>query len=212
MRVIDLGWRIANGMPVFPGDVSPTVKSRSTVEKEGFAESLLTLSSHNGTHMDAPAHMRAGGKTLDAFPNESFFGLAQVADVTKRAGEKIEIADITSCARGGCAVDFILLRTGWSARWGDPSYTSGYPVLSEAAARWLARLGLKGVGIDAISFDEVDSRTSEIHKILLEGELLLIENMRNLDRVGGEPFCLAALPLSFENADGAPVRAMAVLE
>lgn len=212
MRVVDLGWQITNEMSIFPGDVSPTVKMSSSVERNGFAETLLTFGSHNGTHMDAPAHLCTGGKTLDLFPNESFFGLAQVVDVTKRTGEKIEIADIKPQVRGDCSVDFILLRTGWSTRWGDPSYTSGYPVLSEVAAHWLAQLGLKGIGVDAISFDEVDSKRCKIHKILLEQEILLIENMRALDMVGRKPFCLAALPLSFENADGAPARVMAVLD
>lgn len=212
MRVIDLGWQLTNGMPVFPGDLPPTVKRSTSVEREGFAESLLTLGSHNGTHMDAPAHLCAGGKTLDMFTNESFFGLALVVDVTKRAGEEIKTADISSSVRNGNAVDFILLRTGWSDRWGDQSYASGYPILSEEAARWLTRLGLKGIGIDALSFDAADDETCKIHRILLEQELLLIENMRALDMIGDEPFCFTALPLSFENADGAPVRVMAVLE
>lgn len=213
MRVIDLSWPITDGMPVFPGDPAPSVRRIMTAESDGAAVSLLTLGSHTGTHMDAPAHMAAGGKTLDEFPGESFFGLARVADVTKRAGRKIEIADITASRRDIGSVDFLLLYTGWSAKWGDESYMGGGAALSEDAARWLASLKLKGVGVDAASLDEPGGETYPIHKILLESGLLIIENMRNLELLAAcGPFCLAALPLPFENADGAPVRAAAVLE
>lgn len=212
MRVIDLSWPITDGMPVFPGDPAPSVRRVTTVEKDGAAVSLLTLGSHTGTHMDAPAHMAAGGKSLDEFPCESFFGLAQVADVTKCAGREIEIADITATPRDIGFVDFILLYTGWSARWGDESYMDGGPALSEDAARWLASLKLKGVGVDAMSLDGAGSETHRVHKILMDSGLLIIENMRNLELLAAAgAFCFAALPLPFKNADGAPVRAAAVL-
>lgn len=211
MRVIDLGWQITNGMPVFPGDPVPSVGTVMTIGHDCAAVSLLTLGSHTGTHIDAPAHIIAGGKTLDEFPSERFLGIAQVADVTKCAGRKIEAADIKASVRDVAAVDFILLCTGWSARWGDESYLRGYPVLSEEAALWLAGHDLKGVGVDAPSLDEADSTEYAIHKILLRRELLAIENMRDLERAGDELFCLAALPLSFKNADAAPARVMAIL-
>lgn len=213
MRVIDLSWPIADGMPVFPGDPAPSVKRVMTAEKDGAAVSLLTLGSHTGTHMDAPAHMAAGGRTLDELPCESFFGLALVADVSKLAGRRIERADITAPPAGIGSVDFLLLYTGWSAKWGDASYTRGSPALSEDAALWLAALKLKGVGVDAMSLDEAGSETCRVHKILLGSGLLIIENMRNLELLtAAGTFCFAALPLPFKNADGAPVRAAAVLE
>lgn len=213
MRAIDLSWPITDGMPGFPGDPAPSVRRVMTVERDGAAVSLLTLGSHTGTHMDAPAHMAAGGKTLDELPCESFFGLARVVDVTKLAGRRIEIADIMASARDIGSVDFILLYTGWSARWGDESYLRGYPALSEDAARWLASCKLKGVGVDAMSLDEAGSDMYVIHKILLESGLLIIENMKNLELLtAAGTFCFASLPLPFENADGAPVRAAAVLE
>lgn len=212
MRTIDLCWPIKDGMQVFPGDPVPSVCRVTAAEKNETAFTLMTLGSHTGTHMDAPAHVIAGGKTLDDFPCEKFFGIALVADVTKCVGRKIGKSDIIASARDIGSVDFLLLHTGWSSRWGDLSYTRGYPVLSEAAARWLTSLKLKGVGADALSVDEADSRAIEIHKILLGQELLIIENMRNLELVAGESFCLAALPLPLEKADGAPARVIAVLE
>ena len=68
------------------------------------------------------------------------------------------------------------------------------------------------MGFDAISVDPVDSETCEIHKILLGAKLVIIENLRNLDKVGTKPFCMAALPISLTKQDGGPARVMAVME
>ncbi|HAH69278.1 MAG TPA: hydrolase, partial [Synergistaceae bacterium] len=57
MRVIDLSWPITDGMMVFPGDIPPTVKKGATMEENGWRTTLLSFSSHTGTHMDAPSHM-----------------------------------------------------------------------------------------------------------------------------------------------------------
>ena len=60
--------------------------------------------------------------------------------------------------------------------------------------------------------DPIDSVSNEVHRILLSSGLVLLENLRNLDKVGYRPFCMAALPISLEDQDGGPVRVMAVLE
>lgn len=211
MRVIDLGWPITNKTIVFPGDVSPSIKIKSTVEQEGHTPRLLTISTHTGTHIDAPAHMLADGETLDQLPNETYFGFAQVVDATRCVGRKIEVADIKVSVKEIRAIDFVLINTGWNQLWGKPDYLLGYPVLSPEASRWIAVHDLKGVGIDAISIDTVDTASSEIHKTLMSQGLIIAENLRNLEQVAGEPFCFVALPLSLENADGAPARIMAIL-
>lgn len=211
MRVIDLSWPIVGGMIVFPGDVSPSIKIKSTVERDGYTTRLLTASTHTGTHIDAPAHMLSGGKTLDQLPSETYFGFAQVVDATCCVGREIEIADIKASVGEIHSVDFVLINTGWSQYWGKPDYLLGYPVLSPEAAEWLAAYDLKGVGVDAISVDTVNTKTSVIHKTLMSQGLVLIENLRNLDQMPTEPSCFVALPLSLENADGAPARVMTVL-
>lgn len=211
MKVIDLSWPITNGTIVFPGDISPDISVKSTVEEDGCATLRLSFSSHTGTHIDAPAHMLVSGKTLDALPSETYFGLAQAADVTRCAGRQIEIADIEASLKDVRNLDFVLLNTGWSARWDSPLYLEGYPVLSKAAASWLAEQGLKGIGVDTISIDAVSAADNEIHKILMAKGLIIIENLRCLELVSDEPFCLVALPLPLEHADGAPARVMAVL-
>ena len=54
MRVIDLGWPIEDSMQVFPGDISPEIKELTKIEEEGCRSKKIIISSHTGTHMDAP--------------------------------------------------------------------------------------------------------------------------------------------------------------
>ncbi len=85
-----------------------------------------------------------------------------------------------------------------------------FPSLSEGAADWLARFKLKGVGIDAISIDDIASTSYAIHKILLAKNIIIIENLTNLDAIHEEKFLLSVMPLKTINADGSPVRAIAI--
>jgi len=212
MKVIDLSWPITDGMPVFPGDMVPSVQNGATMEDNGWRTKLISISTHTGTHMDAPAHMLENGKYMDELPNEIFFGFAMVVDVRGCAGRMIELADIKISSREVLNVDFLLFRTGWSEKWGTDEYLNGFPVLSPLAAKWVAERNLKGVGFDAISADTIDSPDCKIHKILLGSGMVIIENMRNLDKMGYKTFCLTALPISLKKQDGGPARVMAVLE
>ena len=82
MKVIDLTHTIKEGMPVFPGTEPPKLDPASTFEKDGFRETLLTMYSHTGTHMDAPAHIFQDGTTLDKIDVINFIGKAALIDCT----------------------------------------------------------------------------------------------------------------------------------
>ncbi|ANZ46199.1 hypothetical protein BED41_14470 [Cloacibacillus porcorum] len=213
MRVIDLGWPIEDSMQVFPGDISPEIKELTKIEDEGCRSKKIIISSHTGTHMDAPAHMLAGGACLDELPSETFFGFAVIADVSGCAGREIEISDLGLTREEMAAADFLLLHTGYCDKMGEDGYLEGFPVLSQAAARALAEQELKGIGVDAISVDPVKSAECPVHKTILGNGMVVLENLRGLRQLPFKtPFCLTALPLALKGADGAPARVMAVLE
>jgi len=107
--------------------------------------------------------------------------------------------------------EFLLLRTGWGDLWGEEAYLNGYPVLSHDAAAWLAGFTLKGIGADMISADEAESTTFPIHTILLKRNIVIIENLTNLRALSDKEFVFSGFPLKIENADGSPVRAVALL-
>ena len=210
MKIIDLSRTITPGMQCFPGDMTPAIER---LEADGFRTANVSLCSHAGTHMDAPAHIISERLTLDAMPPETFWGLALLADVRGAAGREIEIEDVAPHAEKLAEADFLLLRTGWEEKFGTAEYLTDFPTLSREAAEYALSLGLRGFGFDTISADRVESEECPIHKTLLGAGAVLIENLRGLGALPeGETFLLAALPMPLAQADGAPARVMAVLE
>lgn len=211
MQIFDLTQTISPQMPVYPGTEPPVFSLGCSLEVDGFREKKLTFFSHTGTHIDAPAHLLADGKTLDQFPAAQFVGPACCLDFSDRPGAVIEVADLEPYRAQLAQVDFCLLRSGWSCYWGAPQYFVDFPVLSLAAAQWLCRFDLKGIGFDAISADPVAAQDLPIHQQLLGKGLVLIENLTNLEQLPDQPMLFSCLPLKLVDADGSPVRAVALL-
>ena len=84
MSVLDLTHTISGEMPVYPGTEKPVLTTACTIETAGYRETLLHMYSHTGTHMDAPAHMIARGRTLDSYGVEKFVGPGFVLDCRGR--------------------------------------------------------------------------------------------------------------------------------
>ena len=203
--LLDLSHPITPEMSLFPGTPPPKQIPLAAVETDGWRETALRLTSHTGTHLDAPAHVIAGGRTLDQFPLDTFCGFARMVDCT---GQAAIGPDFLQTKLSGPRPDFILLHTGWDRFWGTRDYPSGFPVLTETGAHFLAGLGLKGVGVDALSFDPADSTELPIHHILLGAGLLQVENLSGLDRLADRQAELFLFPLPWPDADGGPVRAV----
>jgi kynurenine formamidase len=207
VKVIDLSHAISGDMPVFPGASQP--KLTATAER-GVNVTMLQLSSHAGTHIDAPYHMIAGAPALDDFAADKFFGLALIIDYPPCAGESIELKGLQQMREKIERAEFVLFNTSHGRKWGTAEYFGPFPVLTREAARYLATFPLKGVGIDAISFDALAEPDNPIHHILLGAGFVLIENLTNFEQVQGEYCMFAALPLKYSKADGSPVRAVAI--
>lgn len=211
MRVLDLTHTIRPAMPVFPGDPQPALSPASTVAQDGFAATLLALHSHTGTHMDAPAHLFPGKPTLDGLPPERFIGRGFVLDCRNARGE-IGLSALHAAGPAAAAAEFLLFYTGWAEKWGFPGYFEGFPRLSPALAEAIAAAGKKGVGLDAASPDAIEYPALPAHRLLLGRGLVIVENLTNLGALLGRPFTFCALPLKYVDADGAPVRAAALLD
>lgn len=205
MKIYDLTHTLTEATVPYPGKPNSTLTVVDTVEKDGWQETLIHTYSHTGTHMDAPAHMVAGGTRLDEFPPEKFVGKAYVMDCTGCGNDaKIPEADIPDLT----GADFLILSTGWEEKWGSDDFLRHYPVLSENAARKVAAYGLKGVGADVMSVDPVGG-ACPVHMIFFRAGMVIIENLRGLAPLRGKYVTLTALPFKFENSDGAPVRVIA---
>jgi arylformamidase len=211
VNLIDLSHSIEKAMPFFPGTEPPRIVDSYTIPANGFAEKGLQLLSHTGTHVDAPCHLLAGAATLDELGPGHFYGPGWVLDVSQVRGRRIEIADLLEEEARIAAVDFVLLHSGWERYWGKADYFGAYPVLSPEAAGWLSGFKLKGVGVDMVSLDEVDSTSLVVHRTFLAKGVVLVENLANLKTLIGRKFIFSCLPLKIADADGSPVRAVAMV-
>ncbi|MHC1685053.1 MAG: cyclase family protein [Clostridiaceae bacterium] len=213
MKIIDLTHTISEDMPVYPGTEKPKLEVTNTHEKDGFKETLLTMFSHTGTHMDSPNHLFSNRSTLDSLPINQFIGKALVIDCSNlQAGKRITIEYIESVKEKADKAEFILFYTGWDKNWGTNSYFGDYPYITEEVAEYLINSKKKGVGLDLISIDSISDGNLTIHKKLLsESDIVIIENLTCLDKVGRDLFTFCALPMKYENSDGAPIRAIAIL-
>jgi kynurenine formamidase len=211
MKVIDLSHTIEPGMPLFPGTKPPELTTLCTIKENGYSEKRISISSHTGTHIDAPAHILPTGVTFDQWSIDHFAGTGAVLDFTELQKPYIEVEQLQPYESLIRQNEFILLRTGWSRYWGEPSYFEGYPVLSTEAARWLGNFQLKGVGMDAISVDEAGSIDLPVHHILLECGLVIIENLAHLEQLPAANFVFCCFPLKMEAAEASPIRAAGII-
>jgi len=155
------------------------------------------LSSHSGTHIDAPVHYLKTGTTVDELPLEHFVGPCRVLDVS-RAGSLIDASFFKGRTLGA---ERILLKTAFS---GCTSFREDYPSLTMDAAQYLTSTGALCVGIDSFSIESFVCDGS-VHRELLSHGCLIIE-LLDLSHVPEGDYTLFALPLRLAGLDGAPAR------
>lgn len=181
-------------MPVFPQDPDILLKEILNSEKDDFTITVLNTGLHSGTHLDAPYHFYpAGRKALEITLNElmgpvkiidvenslrkSFSISDSCADVEPKSGEEIEVVAFKNVKKG----DIVVLKTGWSLKWGLENYFTYSPYISQQAANFLVKKKIRGLAIDGPSPDKFGETI--IHKILLSNDIWIVENLKNLDLI-----------------------------
>ena len=214
MKAIDLTHTIRENMPVFPGTEEPTLAAANSYEKDGFKETLLSMYSHTGTHVDPPAHLYEHRTTLDSFAAEQFVGKALVIDCRElHAGEAITMEHIKKYGDLPEKADFLLFNTGWDRYWGMPEYFGDYPCIDMQVLDYIISGSYKGIGFDTIGLDPVaDIDLTRHKKLFADKDIINIENLTALDKCGSELVSFGCFPLKYENSDGAPTRAIAWTE
>ena len=214
MKVIDLTHTIRPDMPVYPGTETPKFLPANSYEKDGFKETLLTMFTHTGTHMDPPAHLFAGRTTLDRFPPEQFIGRALVIDCGELAeGESITMDHLRRYGDKVEKADFLLFRLGWDKKWGTDAYFGDYPCIDSEVLAHIKAGNYKGIGFDVIGLDPIADFNLTRHKELFrDTEIVNIENLKNLELCGDGLFWFSCFPLKLEDCDGSPIRAVAWFE
>ncbi len=206
-NIIDLTHTINEKMTVFPGEQKAEVNRIKVFEKDGYAVTELKLTTHTGTHIDAPGHLIGGGKTLDQLQMGVFTGKAVC--VNCEGVQEISLNLLKTYSELISNADFVLFNSGWYKKWNSEDYFDQYPVLTIESAKLLSSFDLKAVGFDYISVDPVSSTDLPLHKTFLSRDILIIENLTSLDLLPAGLFDFFCIPLKIELSDGSPVRAFA---
>jgi arylformamidase len=203
-EILDVSLPISPGMPIWPGDPSPTLEPVTTLECHGVQISRLILGTHTGTHLDAPRHFIPGGRTVDQLDLQALVGPCQVIEVV-HGGGRLSRADLQPFdLRPGARV---LLKTRRSQRTDSLAFSPDFTALEPSAADHLCERRVRLVGIDSPSIDAWGVDDFPCHKRLLGADILILENLVLRHVVPGA-YGLIAVPLNLVAADGCPVRAL----
>jgi len=194
-----------------------------------YAANHFCMPEHAGTHIDAPYHFHASGKTIGQIPVERLIGPAVVIDIAAKAAADRDYMltpqDIGQWeARYGAiaAGSIVLLNTGWSSRWPDrlaylgddtPGDASNlhFPSYGEEAARVLVDRGVSVLGVDTASVDHGPSQDFRVHRVLGAAGAIGLENLTSLERVPVIGAWIIALPIKLAMGTGAPARVVALV-
>ena len=179
---------------------------------QGVNKELVRISTHTGTHCDAPYHFFDDGQTIDQVPLETYVGRAIVLDLrAKQPGSAIERRDIEPSAARIAPGDIVLLNTGGGHRRSNTAaFLTEYVYLSGAGAELLVECGVKGVGIDAVSMGGYDDpkKAGPPHRALLGNGKFIVEELYFPDEVMDERERLfVAAPVKLQGCSGAWTRA-----
>lgn len=201
-------------MTVYPGDPAVSLVDALTLERDGVRVAELSMGSHTGTHLDAPSHTVAGGRTLDQVRLEELVGDALVLRVPDaRTGQALGEQDL-GLAKLTSAPKIVVIHTGWDQFFGSEKYLN-HPFLTGSAAERLCGLGMRLLAIDTLSPDRTPAAGEQsdfaVHRAVLGSDRLIVENLRGLENVPDQ-VRLGFFPLKLTAVDGAPVRAVAFTE
>ncbi|WP_439550998.1 cyclase family protein [Falsiroseomonas sp.] len=254
-RIIDLSLALENDVAADPPGLGPHIEYRTHKETvaqllgffpgispdqlpdgEGWAIEMIQLTTHNGTHLDAPWHYAStmdGGApalTIDQVPLDWCIGPGVRLDfrdmpdghVVTAAEVQAALAEIGHVLRPG---DIVLANTAAGACYGRPDYVARGCGFGREATLWLTGQGVRVVGTDGWSWDapfiHTKARVAESgdasliwegHKAGREAGYCQIEKLTNLDLLPATGFTVSCLPVKIRAASGGWCRAVAILD
>ena len=211
MKIWDISRTLSNDLAEWPGD-EPCCFGLTRQKAKGESVNLgaISMSVHNGTHADARFHFDTNGESIEKAPLETYLGRATVIDLAQAfldSKEKhlITIEDLRPSAEAIAATSRLLVKTG---RWSDSTvFPNQIPVIAADVPAWLLKNGVKLLGMDLPSVDEIDSKSLQNHHALARAGIAIVESL-DLNDVASGIYQFAALPLKIAGGDGAPMRAI----
>ncbi len=207
-KIHDITFTLSGDLTVWPDDTPISLEpikeagsdSRSTVSR-------LTLSSHAGTHVDAPAHFIPRGRTVEALDLEVLIGEALVVavDAAEISAAVLETLPIPAGSKR------VIFKTDNTRRFsGTEPFFEDYIGVTASGAGWLLEHGIELVGLDYLSV-AAHPDILEVHLALLGAGIVLLETL-DLRAVSPGRYRLVCLPLKLLGIDGSPARAILIEE
>tara|TARA_Y100000590_G_scaffold178326_1_gene203475 strand:- start:962 stop:1609 length:648 start_codon:yes stop_codon:yes gene_type:complete len=215
MKIVDLTLEISENIPTFPGSPKPNFINWETIEKDGYNLELLFLSSHTGTHIDAPFHFEKRGEKIHQIKPKRLVTEAILIKIRKSSDNSISKNVIQKFEKKHGKIEngsTVIFHSGWQKNLKKNFYFLKNPGLSVSAAKYLVSKKINLVGIDSPSIDLGKDGKFPAHHILAKNGILIVENLANLEKIKSEKFHLIVAPLKLKNATGSPVRALALID
>lgn len=189
-KYIDLSYEIEHQMAVYPGDDELKLYRHRFLNRDYYNDTKLETGMHVGTHIDAPSHLLNKDRFICDYPVEKFIGNGCLLDVRNEEIIKLKDEYLDKVQEG----DIVLLYTGYDEFFGTDKYFENHPIVDEKLAQFFVDRGVKLIGIDMLSPDQYPFK---VHHKLLENDILIIENLRNLKKLEGvKRFEVMAFPLN----------------
>ena len=215
MKLLDLTLTVSENIPTFPGSPQPSFVQDKNIKNDGYNSELLFLSSHTGTHLDAPYHFQEKGEKIQEISLKRLVSSAILVKSRKKGDQSITKTDIQKFEKKHGKIpsgSSIIFWTGWQKMIKNTSYFVRNPGLSTAAAKYLVSKKINLVGTDSPSIDLGKDKRFPVHHIFSKNNVLIVENLTNLEKIRSSKFHFVVLPLKLKGATGSPVRAIAFVE
>ncbi|HEY7228036.1 MAG TPA: cyclase family protein [Nitrososphaeraceae archaeon] len=208
--ILDLTREVRNDTKVFPGSPLPKFITWTKMDVHNYDSEVIFMSTHTGTHMDAPSHFASNASTIDKISVGRFISNAILIKLKKGPDQLITADEIKASKVSIRQGDTIVFSTLWENELDKDYFFSHSPGLAEDAAKYLITKKINAVCIDSPSIDRGSERSFAVHKILLSREILIVENLCNLNKLNCQYFTLIMTPLKLSGASGSPIRAIAL--
>ncbi len=203
MRIYDISRTLSETIAVWPNDVPFRARWSTRIDQDSSVNvGAIAMSTHAGTHVDAPLHYQEDGAPIEDVDLETLVGpcyVVQITDVRAVTVRNVAMLDFTGVPR-------ILFKTR-SSDLGDDVFDEDFVHIEPAAIRYLSQRGVVLIGTDAPSVDAFNSAALPTHHELARAGIVNLENLYLRDVTPGL-FHLTALPLKLTGLDAAPVRAI----
>ncbi|PTX91476.1 cyclase family protein [Opitutus sp. ER46] len=208
--LLDLSQPLYDAAPNCPVHVPVSFRRTADHPQDGWRMEEIAMATHTGSHLDAPLHKIAGGKSIDQMPLETFVGPAWIVDLRGiAANAPISAALLAPKLPRVSPGDIVLLATGWGdKRAKTPEWLHHSPFLAPDAARWVVEHRIRGVGIDHYSIGGSGPQNEETHTVLLGAGVWVVEDLHFPPAAFALPAPVKfwALPLNWPGCSGAFCR------